>query len=92
LDKNQGWKGKEPIQEKRRTDTGWTEKAFATDESSVGSEEESRREEVIRLIDFASQPLTATSGYVRDVIFGGLVYHRFSASAIGLPRDRRMCR
>jgi hypothetical protein len=42
----------------RRTYTSGTKEAFPTDESSVGSEEESSRKEVISdlgLVDFASQ-------------------------------------
>jgi hypothetical protein len=42
----------------RRNHPCWTEEAFPTDESSVGSEEEISRKEVVSdlgLIDFASQ-------------------------------------
>jgi hypothetical protein len=36
LGKNQGWKGKEPIQEKRWAHAGWAKAAFSVDEGSVG--------------------------------------------------------
>jgi hypothetical protein len=36
LGKNQGWKRKEPIQEKRWTNAGWPKAAFSVDEGSLG--------------------------------------------------------
>jgi hypothetical protein len=36
LGKNQNWKGKEPIQEKRWTHAGWAKAAFSVDEGSLG--------------------------------------------------------
>jgi hypothetical protein len=41
LGKNQGWKGKEPVQEKRWTHAGWPKAAFPIDEGSLGSKKAS---------------------------------------------------
>jgi hypothetical protein len=41
LGKNQGWKSKEPIQEKRWTHAGWAKAAFSVDEGSLGGKKAS---------------------------------------------------